>query len=329
MNDIALHVGVSVMTVSNVVNGRVDKVGEETRTRVREAIAELGYRVNLQARQLRRGHTGTVALAVPDFAAAYFGELAARLADRLSEAQLRLVVERTQGFAAEELAALESSHLASYDGLFLCLTEGTAEDLESVAPARPVVLMGERTVSPQLDHVGMDNVGGGALATSYLLDRGATRIAVIGGSLEHEPQFASLRTRGWVEAHQARGLTPDPALVLPGYVDMNGGYETTMRALAARPLDAVFAVTDSAAIGAMAAVAQSGLSIPGDVQVVGWDDLQAARFTTPGLTTVNPRSDVLAAEAATLLLRRMEGSREGPAARVVTEATLTVRGTTR
>ncbi|WP_062462784.1 LacI family DNA-binding transcriptional regulator [Demequina soli] len=329
MSDVARLAGVSVMTVSNVVNGRAGRVSDDTRARVLAAIESLAYRVNVPARQLRQGRSGTIALAVPDFTSPYYGELAARLADRLAGHGLRLVVERTLGAVTEELAVLERSRLDAYDGLLLALAGGSARDLEALDPARPMVLLGERASSPRLDHVAMDNVGGARLATGLLLDRGATRVAVIGGSLADEPSMSSLRTRGWLEAHRERGLEPDPALVVGGGVGLEAGHDAVARLSAAGvAFDAVLGLTDSAAIGALAALAEGGRRVPADVQVVGWDATEAARFAVPALTTVDPRNDAMADEAVRLLLRRLSGE-TGPAEHVAPPAVLLERATTR
>ncbi len=329
MADVARAADVSVMTVSNVVNDRAARVSDETRARVLAAIDALGYQVNVAARQLRQGRTGVIALAVPDFSAPYYGELATRLADRLAASGLRLVVERTGGALSDELALLERSRLSAYDGLIMSLTRADADDLAEAHATRPVVALGERGMSAGVDHVAMDNVGGARLATEHLLARGARRIAVVGGSLKDGESMSASRTRGHVEALAAAGLAPEPSLVIEGGVDLAAGYAAVTRlADAGVGFDAVLALTDTAALGALAGLSQRGLSVPGDVQVVGWDNTESGAYGVPTLTSVDPDNERLAAEAVRLLLARLDGA-ASPAEQVVPTASLAVRGSTR
>ena len=243
MADVAREAGVSVMTVSNVVNERQARVSDATRARVREAIEATGYRLNVQARGRRRGRTGTVALAVPDFSSAYFGELGSRLERRLRRHGFRLVLESTGGVLAEELAALGASHLDAYDGLVLSLAADSTGEVARLSPAKPVVLVGERAAPPQLDHVGMDNVAGARRATDLLLDSGATRIAVVGAAASGPESMAVLRTRGHLESLAAHGLATRPELL----IDSGVGGLTICASISRRLPDAdLIMVADSA-----------------------------------------------------------------------------------
>jgi DNA-binding LacI/PurR family transcriptional regulator len=168
MIDVARRAGVSTMTVSNVINGRSQRVGEATRHRVLAAIAELGYQVNVTARNLRMGRTGAIGLAVPDFAPGYFSDLAGRLADRFAAHGLRVVIERTGATRKAELDALTAARLSAYDGFVLSVVAGDAADLETLSIDTPVVLIGERAVPARFDHVLMDNVTGARMATDLM-----------------------------------------------------------------------------------------------------------------------------------------------------------------
>lgn len=330
MADVAQRAGVSVMTVSNVINGHDERVGDETRSRVLEAIAELSYQVNVTARHLRKGHTGVVALAVPDFAHAYYGELATRLADRLAAVNLRLVLERTSGSLNDELAILDQSRLSAYDGLILSLTAATAADVEALHRTKPVIALGERAMSPHMDHVAMDNEGGARMATLHLLDRGARRIAVVGGTLSADKSMSSSRTRGYLSALEERSIAADPELIVGGPVDMSGGHQAAAALLdGAIEVDGILALTDAAAIGALSALAARGRRVPQEVQVIGWDDTDASRFTVPGLTSVDPDNARLADEVVRILLNRMGHGTPKDAEQVVPPARLATRGTTR
>lgn len=321
MNDVARRAGVSNMTVSNVLNGRSQRVSDSTRQRVLAAIAELGYQVNMNARGLRTGKTGTVGMAVPTFESGYYPELAGRLADRFAEHGLRLVIERTEGDRTAELNALAASHLRRYDGFVLSVVSGRATDLEGLSIDTPVVVIGERAVPPRFDHVLMDNVGGARKATEVLLASGSRRIALLGGVVGDEQSMPELRTRGYREAHVAAGLPVADDLIVPSSFSTAGGYQSSRRLLAAGvAFDAVFALTDSAAIGVLRALADAGLRVPQDVQVIGFDNLEAGRYAVPALTTVEPGNDEMAQATCALLVERMEQSETPRPAQVVMPA---------
>ncbi len=331
MTDVARNAGVSTMTMSNVVNGRSQRVSESTKRRVLAVIAELGYQVNLTARNLRRGRTGAVGLAVPAFFPGYYAQLAQRLAERFGEHGMRLVVERTSGSRVEELDALTAPRLSGYDGFVLSVVAGEAADLDRFSLDTPVVLIGERAVPARFDHVLMDNVGGARIATELLLGTGARRIALLGGVLAVEETMPGLRTRGYRDAHEAAGTAVRDELIASCEFAIQDGYGA-VRDLIDRGVafDAVFALTDSAATGALSALAGAGRRVPDDVQVVGFDNLDDSGFTVPGLTTVEPGNAEMADAICALLMERIEGPPVDGTARVVMPRPRIVhRGSTR
>jgi DNA-binding LacI/PurR family transcriptional regulator len=318
MTDVARRAGVSTMTVSNVINGRSQRVGESTRQRVLATIAELGYQVNMTARNLRMGRTGAVGLAVPGFAPDYYAELAGRLGDRFAALGLRLVVERTGGSRTAELDALTAARLSSYDGFVLSVVAGDAADLEKLRIDTPVVLIGERAVPARFDHVLMDNVGGARMATELLIRSGARRIALIGGASGSEESMPELRTRGYRGAHETAGLPVSDELVVSCEFAVEDGYAATRELIDRRvAFDAIFALTDSSAIGALRALAETGCAVPDDVQVIGFDNIGDGRFTTPALTTVEPGNAEMADAICALLVERIESGPVPVPARVV------------
>lgn len=331
MIDVARAAGVSTMTVSNVINGRSQRVSEATKQRVLATIAELGYQVNLAARQLRMGRTGLVGLAVPDFDFGYFSELADRLADRLGEHELRLVMERTGGTRSAELDTLTAPRLSTYDGFVLSVVAGDRDDLEQLRIDTPVVLIGERAVPARFDHVLMDNVGGAHAATALLLRTGARRIALLGGSTSRQQTMPALRTRGYRKAHDDAGMIVFPELIIPSVDGILGAYDAVRAMINDKiDFDAIFALTDTTAYGALRALAEAGRRVPDDVQVVGFDNLLASRFTTPSLTSVEPDNDAMADAICSLLVERIaQGSTPVPARVIMPEATIIERESTR
>jgi len=314
MSDVARAAGVSAMTVSNVLTGR-RRVGASTRARVEAAATELGYELNLTARHLRAGRTDTVALVVPHFDHPYFGELAARLARRLDDAGRHLVVEQTDARREVEIAAVSQARWQLYDGVLLSVVGMSAADLDGLRSSMPLVLLGEQQVPERYDHVRMDNVAGGRLATAHLLAAGARRVALVGGAApDAHGGMMPARTAGWADAHARAGREAPPDLLVRGGADLASGREAVRRLVhEGTSFDAVFAVTDTVAVGVLAGLAEAGLRVPDDVQVVGFDNLDSAEFTVPGLTTVDPGHDRMADAALRLLDARISRDDGGAA----------------
>ncbi|MDY0908827.1 LacI family DNA-binding transcriptional regulator [Microbacterium sp. CFBP9034] len=314
MHDVAEKAGVSAQTVSNVINGRTERVGAETIDRVTRIIDELGYRLNQSARSLRKGRTGIVGLGVPVLASEYYGELAERLSHLLSDRGIRLVTENTGGAMSAEVESLAASHLETYDGFILAIAASESADLNRILPTKPIILLGERATSTRFDHVLMDNVGGGALATSHLIERGARAIVALGGSASGSESVQTLRTRGYLEAHRDHGVEVRPELIVDCGLDMADGHRAVTALLdAGVHIDGIFALTDSAAFGALRAIGDRGLRVPADVQVVGFDNVRASAFTMPRLTTIEPGNDAMAERIVAIMMARLGSGGPGVA----------------
>jgi len=311
MQDVARHAGVSVMTVSNVVNGH-PHVREQTRERVLSSIDTLGYHVNTAARNLRQGRSGVIGLAVPEVDRPYFGLLATLLIERAAAHGFELVVEQTAASRDRELDALSRSRLRSYDGLILSAVQLHDDDATLLRGDFPLVVLGERSFSEPLDHVVMANEDGAALAAGHLLDRGATRLAVIGGRLGRpdEADVATLRARGFQRGVRARGQTLEAALVRDTELTYEGGRREMLRLIdEGAGVDGVFCTTDVVAIGALRALGDRGLRAPGDVRVVGFDDVPLASYLTPSLTSIAPDHAAMADAVIEMIVGRITGER--------------------
>ncbi|WP_221586218.1 LacI family DNA-binding transcriptional regulator [Microbacterium sp. G2-8] len=334
MNDVAKAAGVSAMTVSNVLNGR-GRVGASTRDRVESAAAELGYSLNLTARHLREGRTHTIALVVPQLDHAYFGELAVRFDRLLQPSGRHLVVEQTLARPEAERSALDFARLRLYDGVLMSVVSLHPDEVAHLRPGVPVVMLGEQEIPDRFDHVRMSNFEGARLATAHMLQTGSRRIAILGGAHDHDETsgMARTRTRGWRAAYRDAGAAVPEDLIVPlPAPTAQLGYDAVQRLLADRAdLDGVFAVTDSLATGVLSALSETSLRVPADVQVIGFDDLEASRFTVPPLSTISPGDEVMATEALRLLDRLIDASPDAPPTRehLTAPASLVVRGTTR
>ncbi|GAA4731493.1 LacI family DNA-binding transcriptional regulator [Isoptericola chiayiensis] len=329
MSDVARAAGVSVMTVSNVLNGK-PRVSAATRQRILDLVDELGYEINLSARRLRSDRTGSIGLIVPRFDHPYFGELAAQLSRLLAATGRHLAVEQSDASKEAELAALSMARLQTYDGVILSVVGLDHDDIDRIRPSLPVVLLGEQNMPRRFDQIHMDNVEGARLATAHLLERGARHVVLAGGGDEGHASMMTLRTRGWRAAHEDRGAALPPAGILTlEEFEMDCARVRVRDRLRDDPsVDAVFAITDQVAVGAMAGIRDAGLRVPQDVQVVGFDNLALARHVTPALTTIDPENAWIVEQAVALLDRRIDDREKDPE-HLVSPVRLVERGTTR
>jgi len=311
LHDVARVAGVSIKTVSNVIND-YPHIRPATKQRVEEAIAELGYTPNLTARNLRSGRTGAIALALPDLGLAYFAELAASVIAEAEASGVSVLVEQTGADPERERQLLRSPRLKLTDGLIFSPLGMGQDDAAALDVPYPMVLLGERIFGGPTDHVTMRNVEAARAATDFLLSSGRRRIAVVGAHEGEVIGSAALRLQGYREALDAAGIAYDEDLI--GYTTFwhraNGAL--SMRELLARGVefDAVFGLNDTLALGAMRALQESGRHVPDDVAVVGFDGLDEAEYSIPSLTTVDPGREWIAKTAVQTLLERIAGGAE-------------------
>ncbi|WP_295122246.1 LacI family DNA-binding transcriptional regulator [uncultured Leifsonia sp.] len=306
LKDVAGAAGVSIKTVSNVVNG-YDFVKPATREKVLAAIDELGYQPNLAARNLRAGRTGVIGLAVPSLSFSYFAELA----DSVLEASRRLgfvtLIEQTGGDREAELELLRGPRLSMLDGLLFSPLGMSMDDVDALNVDYPLVLLGERIFGGPTDHVVMQNVEGGYAATEHLIESGRRRIAVIGAHVAERVGSASLRLEGYRAALRDHGLHLGDELVMfrEGWHRTDGAAATQQLLESGVPFDALFALNDELALGALRALHQEGVRVPDDVAVIGFDDLIEGQFAMPSLSTIDPGRPVIAEKAVAALIERI------------------------
>jgi DNA-binding LacI/PurR family transcriptional regulator len=329
LKDVAALAGVSVKTVSNVVNGYVH-VSPDTRARVEKAIAELNYRPNLSARSLRRGRTGVIALAVPELDIPYFAELARYIVTAAATHGWTVLIDQTEGDREREGVVVAGIRDHLIDGLIFSPLALSGHDLAARADGTPMVLLGERVHHGPADQVVIDNVSAAREVTAHLVSLGRRRVAAIGAQHSAEGVTARLRLSGYRAALADAGLPADPALVAPAPVWHRADGARAMRALldAGAPPDAVFCFNDTLALGAMRALYEHGLRVPDDVAVAGFDDIEDGRYAVPTLTTVAPDKAEIARRAVDLLADRISGGPDGPARETIAAHRLEIREST-
>ncbi|MDP9465778.1 MAG: LacI family transcriptional regulator [Actinomycetota bacterium] len=330
MKEVASRAGVSVKTVSNVVNGYLH-VAPSTRERVQRAIDEMGYRPNLSARSLRSGRTGIIAVAVPRLDEPYFAELAAAVIGVADEHGCTVLVDQTDGLLEREQLAVAGIRPDLIDGLILSpLALGADDLLAPSAAATPLVLLGERISDTSHDHVAIDNVGAARLATEHLISLGRTRVAAIGTMQSVVGQTARLRHTGYREAMAAGGrpVLPDHEQEVASFTREAGASAADrVLDLPERP-DAIFCFSDLLALGALHALHRRGVRVPEDVAVIGVDDIAESRFSTPTLSTVAQDVDQIARLSVDALLHRLSGGADDPPREVTASHRLRVRDST-
>src|SRR6478735_8781871 len=212
LRDVAAAAGVSVKTVSNVVHGYAH-VADDTRLRVQRAIDELRYRPNLSARNLRRGRSGLVALAVPELELPYFAELANHVVRAAEARGWTVLIDQTDGTREREDLVLGGIRAHLIDGVIFNPLASGRRELERRTDQTPLVLLGERVYGGPVDHVSIDNVAAAHEVVAHLVGLGRTRIAAIGEQRRRSAGTARLRLRGYTQALKANGLPLDPDLV--------------------------------------------------------------------------------------------------------------------
>ena len=295
--DIAEIAGVSQATVSRALRNS-PLVRPETRQRIQEIAKELNYFVNRNAARLRTHQSNTIALLLFDETEgqdAQINPFFLSMLGYITRAAARLdydVLITLQQLHDDWHIEYQASHRA--DGLIL-LGYGDyrtyREKLAALADANTRFMIWGPAIEDQPGHfVGCDNVNGGFQATRHLLDLGRRRIAFLGITTQRCPEFAA-RYDGYCEALATFGMGPSPALKVDAHNLEELGSEAARKLLASgESFDAIFAVTDVIAIGAIKALQEAGLNVPDDVAVVGFDDVPLAAHVTPALTTV--RQDI-------------------------------------
>ncbi|MFD3893060.1 LacI family DNA-binding transcriptional regulator [Streptomyces cellulosae] len=311
LREVAERAGVSMRTVSNVVRG-TGRFSEATRQRVERAVEELGYRPNSAARRLRTGRSGVLLLAVPELTMPYWAELAEHVLREAAARDCTLLVEVTGGRPEAELEIALGHTDPMVDGIILSPLALDDRAAARAADPAPLVLLGERVHDLPCAHVTVDNTAAAREATEHLLARGRRKIGVVGRQLAPNAATSATRLAGYHEALEAAGLTYDETLAPPVAAYHRADGATAAHALLDLPEspDAVFCFADSLAEGVLHAARERGLSVPDDLAVAGFDDIEAARYMAPPLTTVAPDKRELARLAVTALLAGVDGTGE-------------------
>ena len=305
-SDVALLAGVSQTTVSQVLNHRVTvSISDATRRRVQAAARELGYEPNRTAQSLRTMRTRTIGFVIPDITNPFYPALEQAVQYVVDAHDYDLLIANTDGVATKERKCLRLLAQGRVDGLVGVFFHLSARDLN------PVVLAGVPIVRIEtqlrsigdwpLDNLFVDNRVAAQAATRHLLDGGHRNVAMIAGP----GGPSSARVAGYQLALADAGLQPRVVHAADFATEPGTRAMTELLRRDPRPT-AVFAANDLLAVGALVAVRDSGLRVPDDVAIVGFDDIAIAALVTPRLTTVRQFQDRLGRRAAEMLFERLE-----------------------
>jgi LacI family transcriptional regulator len=329
IRQVAQEAGVSIATVSRVVNDRSD-VSSETREAVWRVLREHGYPVTSRARssKRKRASTALVGITTPLVHPGYFAFILAGAAEALYEHDMRAVLCPTRHSHAREASLLDRLAHGETEGAILVLPEESAGELQALADHgfRFVVVDPLKDTCGGIPVVSAATSSGATQGARHLLDLGHRRIGVISGP---EGWIASAeRLRGYQAALAGAGVLPDPRLVAYSNFRIDGGRQAAAGLLALPdPPTAIFAFNDAMAIGAMQVARERGLRMPDDLSVIGFDDTNEALIAVPALTTVRQPLAEMGRTAVSLLLRQLENHRFEPL-RVELETKLVVRDST-
>ncbi|NEG55103.1 LacI family DNA-binding transcriptional regulator [Bifidobacterium platyrrhinorum] len=318
LHDVAKRAQVSVASVSNYLND-YPYMKAATRERIRKAIDELGYVANRQARNLRSGRTGLISLSLPDLNQIYFAELAEEMIKQAREHGYRVIIESTGNDRRREIDSARAMASNMTDGLILSPTQLRAEDVHELEGDYPLVILGERVFGAPAPHVLIANEAAAQAATEHLLKAGCRTIAVIGGTLDDTVASSrSMRTKGYVAAlaDYGRPLRPELIREIGDWTSAEGAKAVRdMYAQGIRP-DGIFALNDLLAMGVISQLREMRVRVPESVRVVGFDDIDEAKYTIPSLTTVDPDRAQVARLGIESILSQLEAGGRAPRSRI-------------
>jgi len=323
MRDVAQLAGVSVSTVSHVVNNS-RAVSDESRQLVLQAMEELGYRPNTLARSLRRRKTNTIGMIVPDSANPFFAEVARAIEDTSFAKNYSVILCNSEGNLKKQRAYTNVLIDNLVAGILFVAAGISTELVEDLRQRRvPLVVVDREVPGVEVDTVTTHHAQGGRLATQHLIDLGHRRIACIAGNSELSP--SAERVTGYQDALSANGLLVDDDLLLKGDFRYESGYQATRQLLYLdSPPTAIFACNDLMAVGCISAATELGVHVPDQLSVVGFDNVRLASFTNPPLTTIAQPIFEIGALATKMLLERIDDL-EAPARIKTLDTELCVR----
>lgn len=309
IRDVAKRARVSVGTVSNVLNG-LSTVSPENHQRVLEAIAELGYRRNQMASQLRSNLSRSIGLVIPDITNPFYPEVARGVEDYASEQGFNVFLCNKDRAASKELSAIDALLEKSVAGILLYKSRLSGQQIAEIRAHCALVMIDADRQAFDCDIINVDDYDGMVHTVRQVAELGHRRIAFITGLSD---SFSSLRRlNAFYDAMGQLGLELREEYMCPGEFTAESGMRAAQRLMnLAQPPTAVLAANDMMAIGAMMWALEHGIRVPEQLSVVGYDDIRNAALILPGLTTTSQPKYELGLESAQMLFRRIHAMRAG------------------
>jgi LacI family transcriptional regulator len=327
IKDVALKANVSTTTVSHVVN-RTRFVSDKVRGEVEAAIRALDYVPSAVARSLKSNTTKTIGMLIPNCSNPYFSEIVRSVEDHCFGAGYTLILCNTDDDPHRQGAYLQVLSEKRIDGMIIIST-GEDRDLLRLLKGLPIptVLLDREIGEVNCDLVETAHVQGGMMATEHLLDLGHRRIACLAGPADLNS--SAQRIEGWRRALTNAGLAAEvESLLWHSDFSSQGGFNTMQTILAsAQAPSAVFVCNDLMCMGALSAAHQAGVRVPQDLSLIGFDDIELAKFTSPALTTIAQPKHRIGVTAVDMVLERIQGGRV-QARQVILQPELIVRNST-
>lgn len=327
IKDVALRAQVSTTTVSHVVN-HTRFVSDKVRAEVEAAIRELGYVPSAVARSLKSNTTKTIGMLIPNCSNPYFAEIVRSVEDHCFGAGYTLILCNTDDDPHRQGAYLQVLSEKRIDGMIIIST-GEDKDLLRLLQGLPIptVLLDREIEEVNCDLVETAHMQGGVMATEHLLGLGHRRIACLAGPADLNS--SAQRIEGWRRALTDAGLGAELGdLLWHSDFSSQGGFTTMQSILASRPApSAVFVCNDLMCIGALSAAHQAGVRVPQDLSLIGFDDIELAKFTSPTLTTIAQPKHRIGVAAVDMVLERIQDGRV-QARQVILQPELIVRNST-
>ncbi|SDP17859.1 transcriptional regulator, LacI family [Nakamurella panacisegetis] len=306
MADVARRAGVSVSTVSHVVN-QTRFINPDTKSRVLEAIEETGFMVNPVARALTGASTATIGLAMSAVSNFYFADMVAGIDNAVRAAGNTLLLADTHEDPKEELAIVRSLHQRRVDGILLAPVTGRdGAALKYLRDTKVPSVLVDRCAADDFDQIGVENIRSTALLTEHLIGHGHRRIGLISGVAGVQTTIE--RTNGYRRALRAHGIRFDKDLLAQGNSDAPQAEAAVRRLLAsARPPTALVIGNNHMTIGALRGLRRAGMRVPEDMALGAFDDFDWADVFSPHLTAIAQPIAQIAERAVTMLLERING----------------------
>jgi LacI family transcriptional regulator len=327
MSDVAREAGVSLMTVSRVVNDK-GEISPETRKRVQQVIERLGYRPSGIARSLAGGQTYTIGLVVPDIANPYFSGMAHGVAKVAYEEGFGVLLCDCEEQPDRELALLDVLEEKRVDGVVVAAPRSASEKLLPILERHPNAVIVNRLfdgegISTALGHVINNDHAGGHMITQHLLERGHQTVGFLAGP---ETSYGSARRlSGYRAALEEFGISYNPELVHYCPPTVEGGRQAAIQLVQEHPeISALFCFNDLVAIGVLQCCHQLGRQVPRDLAIIGYDDIPMASWVTPALTTCRVAFEEMGKLAIQLLIDHISGCSEA-CENIIMEPELIVR----